>query len=76
MYKDPIKLSAVGQYQNSKYKGGTQAKFARTQRKSYFDESAGTELYKPGPGNYKAPSEFGQYDGEVYNRPEISRFKK
>ena len=59
----------MGQYQNSKYKGGTQARFSKSGRNCYFDQSARTENYKPGPGNYRTPSEFGQYDGDVYVRP-------
>lgn len=31
-----------------------------------FDKVFKTELEKPGPGYYQAPSEFGQYDGEIY----------
>ena len=28
----------------------------------------------PGPGFYKTPSEFGQYDGNVYGASALSRF--
>ena len=40
-YKEEVKISGFGKYTNSKYKGGTQAKFAISKKKSYFDDSAG-----------------------------------
>ena len=40
-YKEEVKISGIGKYSNSKYKGGTQAKFAISKRKSYFDDVPG-----------------------------------
>lgn len=45
-------------------------------RSTYFDASVKAEKDKPGPGNYKTPSEFGQYDGDVYGKTEMSRFSR
>lgn len=30
-------------------------------------ESEAKKNYIPGPGSYRSPSDFGQYDGNVYN---------
>lgn len=49
------------------HRGGTNAKFDSAPRKTKFDEAARVGLTKPGPGYYKASSEFGHYDGDVYN---------
>ena len=73
-YHDDVKISGVGKYTNSKYKGGTQAKFQNSRRFTYFDAAVKSETGKPGPGNYKTPSEFGQYDGNVYGNMEAGRF--
>lgn len=50
----------------SSHRGGTRAKFDSAPRKTKFDEIMQTSVTKPGPGQYKAPSEFGQYDGDIY----------
>lgn len=49
------------------HRGGTNAKFDSAPRKTKFDEATRVGLTKPGPGYYKASSEFGLYDGDVYN---------
>jgi hypothetical protein len=51
----------------SKNKGGTGAKFERDRKESMFDRVFKKELANPGPGYYQLPSEFGQYDGNIYN---------
>lgn len=38
-YNDTVELSKFGKYQNSKYRGGTQAKFGRTSRASFVDDT-------------------------------------
>lgn len=43
--------------------------------KRYFDketrvaefEKKAKKNYNPGPGSYRSPSDFGQYDGDIYN---------
>ena len=54
--------------------GGTQAKFGRTSRATFIDEKKSNIKNLPGPGYYRAPSEFGQYDGNVYGASALSRF--
>jgi len=60
-------MHKTGQYFLSQSKGGTKAKFDKTQRESMFDQVYRKELENPGPGYYQMPSEFGQYDGDIYN---------
>ena len=67
-YKDISNLSKVGKYIVSVHRGGTNAKFDVERRKTRFDEAATSGKERPGPGDYKSPSEFGQYDGNVYDR--------
>lgn len=31
-----------------------------------FEQKA-VKNYNPGPGSYRSPSDFGQYDGDIYN---------
>jgi hypothetical protein len=50
----------------SAQRGGTNAKFDSAPRYTKFDEAVRVGFTKPGPGYYKAPSEFGHYDGDVY----------
>ena len=66
MYNDVHNLSKVGRYIVSSNTGGTNAKFDKTKRVTKFDEERRAASIRPGPGYYKAPSEFGQYDGDVY----------
>ena len=54
--------------------GGTQAKFNRTPRSTFIDEQKYSNKFKPGPGFYRSPSEFGQYDGNVYGATALGRF--
>ena len=56
----------MGKYVVSSHRGGTNAKFDGSKRVTKFDECAKVGMSKPGPGYYRAGSEFGQYDGEVY----------
>lgn len=65
-YDNSTSLSNVGKYVMSSHRGGTYAKFDSSPRRTRFDEVARAALTRPGPGQYKAPSEFGVYDGEVY----------
>lgn len=51
----------------SSHRGGTNAKFDSAPRRTKFDEATRVGMTKPGPGYYKTGSEFGQYDGDVYN---------
>jgi hypothetical protein len=55
-----------GKYLLSNNKGGTKAKFDGEHRDTLFDQVFRRELSNPGPGYYQAPSEFGQYDGDIY----------
>lgn len=41
-YEDIARLSGLGKYANSKYKGGTQAKFGNSKRKTFFDNAVRT----------------------------------
>ena len=67
-YQNTEPISTVGKYNNSKYKGGTIAKFMKTPRATFFDNATRrASQEKPGPGSYQQPSEFGQYDGNVYS---------
>ena len=59
-------LSNVGRYVVSNKIGGTQAIFNRDKRISKFETIQTQAAEKPGPGAYRMPSEFGQYDGDVY----------
>ena len=65
-YESGTGLSSIGKYVMSSHKGGTKAKFDGSKRKTKFDECAVQAKTKPGPGAYRASSEFGQYDGDVY----------
>lgn len=58
----------MGKYVISEHRGGTNAKFDSAPRKTKFDEVMKISSTKPGPGDYRAASEFGIYDGEVYGR--------
>lgn len=77
-YKSGENISGFGKYNNSKHLGGTIAKFGRSSRATFVDEVVKNDKSKPGPGFYKSPSEFGQYDGDVYsmNATALSRFSK
>jgi hypothetical protein len=65
-YKDVNLISKNGHYPLSQSKGGTKAKFDSEPRETMFDRVFRKEIEKPGPGYYQAPSEFGQYDGDIY----------
>ena len=52
------------------------AKFDKTRRITKFDDAAKLASRNPGPGNYKSPSEFGQYDGDVYRFQTIDATSK
>ena len=67
-YKEIQGMSKTGHYVLSNNKGGTKAKFDQTKRQSLFEQVFKRQLYNPGPGYYKAPSEFGQYDGDIYKQ--------
>ena len=41
--------------------------FDKEQRVAMFEHKA-TKNKNPGPGAYRAPSDFGHYDGEVYSK--------
>jgi hypothetical protein len=56
----------------SSHRGGTNAKFDSAPRRTKFDDAIRVGLTKPGPGYYKAGSEFGLYDGDVYNFNQMS----
>lgn len=59
-------LSKVGKYILSNHSGGTKAIFDHSKRITKFDQVKNHSMNQPGPGSYRMPSEFGQYDGEVY----------
>ena len=50
----------------SQQKAAPHAKFDKTKRLTMFDEKMKLGSIQPGQGAYKASSEFGQYDGDVY----------
>jgi hypothetical protein len=67
-YNDVTSLSSVGKYIVSSHRGGTGGKFAKDHRVAEFERVAKINNEKPGPGRYRSPSEFGQYDGnDIYN---------
>lgn len=55
-YEQMVNISGSGKYANAKYRGGTQAKFNKSRRITYFDKAIQSQSQKPGPGFYKAPS--------------------
>lgn len=72
-YKEISQMSNTGTYLLSQNKGGTRAKFDKDKRESMFDKVFRKELANPGPGYYQVPSEFGQYDGDIYNEMRTSK---
>ena len=66
-YDNPTNLSNVGKYLISSHRGGTNAKFDNSKRLTKFDECTKVGSTKPGPGHYRANSQFGLYDGDVYS---------
>ena len=65
-YQDVSSFSKVGKYILSNHSGGTKAIFDHSKRITKFDQVKKQSMNHPGPGSYRMPSEFGQYDGEVY----------
>ena len=75
-YQDVSSLSKVGKYILSNHSGGTKAIFDHSKRITKFDQVKKQSMNHPGPGSYRMPSEFGQYDGEVYANITSSRYSK
>ena len=67
-YHIPSAITSDSRYVNSKYGGTGQRAFTHRERTTLFDEHPKHQEIIPGPGSYRLPSEFGQYDGDVYNR--------
>ena len=65
-YETIDKLSNSGKYIPSTSTGYGKRYFDKEKRVSDFEFKA-KKNYNPGPGTYRTPSEFGQYDGDVYN---------
>lgn len=59
-------LSDRGHYPISKSSGFGKRLFDKERRIVEFEKKA-LKNYYPGPGSYRHPSEFGNYDGDVYN---------
>lgn len=55
-YRDINSMPKTGNYVLSQSRGGTRAKFDKTQRESMFDQVFRKELENPGPGYYQMPS--------------------
>jgi hypothetical protein len=53
---------------NSRHEGTGRRAFSVDRKVSKFDEVSKTVIGNPGPGSYRTPSDFGQYDGAVYER--------
>lgn len=60
-------MSDRGHYTNSRLQGNGQRLFDKMQRENAFDYRA-RKNRNPGPGSYRAPSDFGHYDGPVYGK--------
>lgn len=65
-YKVPEALNSNSKYVNSKHTGTGLRAFTLSKRVSKFDEISASRRNIPGPGSYRQPSDFGQYDGDVY----------
>lgn len=57
---------------SSRYHSSLGTKFSHARRKTFYDEDVKEKVSVPGPGNYQSPSEFGQYDGDIYKTFELS----
>ena len=65
-YENVTGLTGSGKSLVSENKGGSIGKFSKDKRVTKFDESRKDGLTRPGPGAYRSISEFGNYDGNVY----------
>jgi len=72
-YNLPAALTSTSKYINSKHLGTGLRAFTISKRVSKFDEISASRRNIPGPGSYRQPSDFGQYDGNVYNTISASR---
>ncbi|KAL4511959.1 hypothetical protein ABPG72_012804 [Tetrahymena utriculariae] len=62
-YKPRNDLEKSGSYVLSIYKSyGTRNFSNASPRQSFVDQASKSTIYKPGPGTYRLPSEFGNYD--------------
>jgi hypothetical protein len=60
-------LSGKGQNTISRFQGYGQRILDKEARENLFDFKA-RKNRNPGPGSYRAPSDFGHYDGNVYSK--------
>ena len=68
-YEQINNLSDRGHYTNSNMVGYGKRMFDKEHRVMEAEKKARKNAI-PGPGSYRLPSDFGQYDGEVYDRSE------
>lgn len=67
-YQPPSALVNDSHYISSRHEGTGRRAFTIDKKLSKFDEYSKTFQGNPGPGSYRSPSDFGQYDGQVYER--------
>lgn len=65
-YNDVQPLSDRGHYPISSSAGYGKRFFDKERRISKIEDQA-IKNFNPGPGNYRYPSEFGNYDGDIYS---------
>ena len=70
-YQPPSAIMATSHSVSSRHEGTGQRAFSTGRKVSKFDEFSKTFVAYPGPGSYRSPSEFGNYDGEVYDRNQM-----
>ena len=71
-YENINTLSNSGKYINSRTIGSGKRYFDKERRVVEFDKKA-SKNFIPGPGSYRSPSDFGQYDGDIYNTISFNR---
>lgn len=73
-YEEINNLSNEGKYLNTKSTGHGKRYFDKETRMIDFEHKA-KKNYNPGPGSYRSPSDFGQYDGDVYTTNDLQMYK-
>ena len=62
-YQPPSAIVGDSHYIVSKHEGTGRRAFSVDKKISKFDQLAKTFIANPGPGSYRSPSDFGNYDG-------------
>lgn len=57
---------------SSRHHSSLGTRFTHARRKTFYEDEVKEKVPLPGPGNYQSPSEFGQYDGDIYKTFELS----